>query len=206
VTNTAPTLTLSGPQTASEGLPYALGISAVVDPGADTVSACQIDWGDGSPLQDCLAALDGSLAHTFADGPAAHSIQVQLTDEDGVYPSVAAHAVEVANLPPVAGDDEFKTPPGAQTTIAAPGVLENDQDVAADALSASLVSGVSAGELVLHPDGSFTFTPPSGFAGELSFTYQALDEDGGVSNTATAPLTVDYLYLYLPAVAHPAIP
>lgn len=206
VTNVAPSSTLSGPATIGEGVSYSLAIGAVVEPGDDTITACQIDWGDGSPLQDCLSTLPGNLAHTYADGPANHTIRLDLTDEDGVYTSVDTHEVSVTNLPPVAMNDHYTTPPNHQTSIAAPGVLSNDADVPADTLTASLVSGPSAGTLNLHADGSFTYTPPSGFVGDVTFTYQVTDSDGAISNTATVTLTVDNLYLYLPVVVHSYTP
>lgn len=206
VTNVPPSLTLTGPANIEEAAVYTLGIGQASDPGDDTLTACQLDWGDGSPLQDCLAALGSNLVHTFADGPANHTIRLHLTDEDGTYQDVDTLDVSVTNLAPVAVDDEYTTPPNHTTVIPAPGVLRNDADVPADTLTASLVSGTSAGTLNFHSDGSFTFTPPSGFVGELSFTYQAIDKDGGVSNTATVTLTVDNLYLYLPVVVHSYTP
>lgn len=200
VSNVAPTLTLSGAAAVNEGASYSLGIGAVVDPGADTPTACQVDWGDGSPLQDCLAALGSSLAHTFANGPATHTIRIHLADEDGSYQDVDTLEVSVTNLAPVAVDDEFVALPNQQTAVPAPGVLSNDHDVPADPLTASLVSDVSSGTLTFHPDGSFTYTPQAGFVGVATFTYQVTDPDGAVSNTATVTLTVDHLYLHLPIV------
>lgn len=202
VQNVAPNLALSGAASVAEGVNYLLGIGAVVDPGDDTLSACQVDWGDGSPLQDCLSALGGTLGHIFPNGPASHTVRIHLTDEDGTYQNVDTLLVDVSNVAPVAVDDEYTTPPNHQTIIAGPGVLANDQDVPADSLTASLVSGASTGSLSLQPDGGFTYTPPSGFIGTVTFTYRATDADDGVSNTATVTLTVDNIYLYLPVLRH----
>ena len=76
--------------------------------------------------------------------------------------------------------------------VAAPGVLANDSDVENDPLTAVLVTGPSNGTLTptLNPDGSFTYTPNPNFSGTDSFTYQAVDSLGGVSNTATVTITV----------------
>ena len=70
----------------------------------------------------------------------------------------------------------------------APGVLGNDIDVDGDTLSAVLVAGPGVGTLTLAA-GSFTYTPPTGFSGPVSFTYQA--SDGALtSTTATVTITV----------------
>jgi len=203
VLDAPPTLDLSGASSVAEGVSYALAIGPVVDPGGSTVTACQLDWGDGSPLQDCLAAIGGSLTHIFPDGPASHTISIALTDEDGTYPDVDTLNVTVTNVAPVAVNDAYTVPPDQNSVVAAPGVLANDQDVPADSLTASLVSGPSSGSLTLNANGSFSYTPQSGFIGEVSFTYRATDSDGAVSNTATVTLTVDNIFLYLPVVTRP---
>jgi len=203
VLDVPPTLDLSGASSVAEGVSYALAIGPVVDPGGSTITACQLDWDDGSPLQDCLAAIGGSLTHVFPDGPASHTISITLTDEDGTYPDVDTLAVNVTNVAPVAFDDAYTVPPDQQLVIPAPGVLANDQDVPADSLTASLVSGPGSGSLTLNANGSFTYTPQSGFVGDVSFTYRATDSDGALSNTATVTLTVENIYLYLPVVMRP---
>lgn len=59
-------------------------------------------------------------------------------------------------------------------TVAAPGVLSNDSNVAGGAvLAAVLVSGPAHGSLKLNGDGSFVYTPQAGFSGIDSFTYRA---------------------------------
>lgn len=52
-----------------------------------------------------------------------------------------------------------------------------------------LVSKPSHGQLILNPDGSFTYTPATNYVGADSFTYQA--NDGQLrSNIATVSLSV----------------
>lgn len=203
VLDVPPSVELSGASSVGEGLNYALAIGPVVDPGGSTVTACQLDWGDGSPLQDCLAAVGGSLTHVFPDGPASHTIGITLTDEVGTYADVDTLLLDVTNVAPVAVDDAYTALPNQQTVVAAPGVLTNDQDVPADSLTASLVSGPSSGSLTLNANGSFSYTPPAGFTGEVSFTYRATDSDGALSNTATVTLSVEDIHLHLPLVMYP---
>ena len=67
--------------------------------------------------------------------------------------------------PPSAQDDNYVTDEDASLDIAAPGVLGNDSDVDGDTLSAVLVASVSNGTLSLGSDGSFTYSPDSGYSG-----------------------------------------
>ncbi|MBD3256752.1 MAG: DUF11 domain-containing protein, partial [Candidatus Lokiarchaeota archaeon] len=100
VNNVAPTLTLSGDAHVDEGAIYTLHLSAVTDPGDDTISTCTVDWGDGDS-DDCRGAIDGTITHTYVDGPAAHTITVDLTDEDGTYTDVDSRSVVVDNVAPI---------------------------------------------------------------------------------------------------------
>ncbi len=77
---------------------------------------------------------------------------------------------------------------GTPQTVA--GVLANDVDADADPLSAVLVSGPAhASAFVLSPDGTFVYTPETGFRGTDQFTYRA-DDGGASSHVATVTITV----------------
>jgi len=94
------------------------------------------------------------------------------------------------NQPPVAAADSYAVNEGQTLNIGAPGVLANDTDPNTNPLTAVLIGGVANGTLALQPNGSFSFTPPPGFSGATSFTYQA--DDGTVrSDTATVAITVN---------------
>ena len=69
------------------------------------------------------------------------------------------------------------------------GVLANDYDADADALTAVLVTGPSHGTLSLSADGSVRYTPNAGFSGVDSFTYKANDGRAD-SNVATVSIIV----------------
>ncbi len=71
----------------------------------------------------------------------------------------------------------------------APGVLVNDTDADADALSAVHVDGPAHGTLTLNLDGSFTYTPNAGFNGLDAFRYRANDGQAD-SNLATVTIRV----------------
>ncbi len=93
------------------------------------------------------------------------------------------------NDPPVANTDSFETTQDSTLTTAAPGVLRNDTDVDGDTLAAMLVSSVSQGSITLRKDGFFEYVPTSGFSGEDTFTYQAVD-DSSAADTASVHITV----------------
>src|SRR4029434_2670134 len=66
-------------------------------------------------------------------------------------------------------------------------VMGNDSDIDGDALTARLIRGPQHGELVFNPDGTFTYTPDSGFIGEDCFRYQLND---GMANSGVALVTL----------------
>ncbi|MCK6475025.1 MAG: PKD domain-containing protein [Planctomycetes bacterium] len=93
--------------------------------------------------------------------------------------------------PPDAADDAYATGEDAPLTVAAAaGLLTNDQDLDGEAIRAELVTPPSTGEVVLHADGSFTYTPPADFNGVVTFGYRA--DDGTLhSLEATVTITVN---------------
>jgi len=99
--------------------------------------------------------------------------------------------VKPANDPPVAVDDFYTVLGNTILSIGpANGVLNNDSDVENDPLTVNTtpISGPSDGTLTLNPDGSFTYTPTSGFSGSDSFDYEISDGNGG---TAIATAFID---------------
>ena len=94
-----------------------------------------------------------------------------------------------ANDPPVAVADEYNMNQDTTLNVGAPGVLGNDTDANGDSLTATLVSDVSNGTLVLNADGSFDYEPDPGFVGDDTFTYYASDATDD-SNTVTVTIHV----------------
>jgi hypothetical protein len=95
--NVGPMLTLGGADSVDEGLEYALSLAAA-DPGDDTISEWNIDWGDGE--NENVAGDTTSLTHTYADGSQTYSITATATDEDGSFDATAS--VEILNVVPSA--------------------------------------------------------------------------------------------------------
>ena len=73
--------------------------------------------------------------------------------------------------------------------VPAIGVLTNDTSSNASPLTAVLNTTVSHGTLTLNPNGSFTYTPTSGYQGSDSFSYHANDGNTD-SSVATVTLTI----------------
>ncbi len=83
--------------------------------------------------------------------------------------------VAAVNDTPIASADSYSTNQNAPLVVPARGVLSNDTDGDGDALTAALVSGPAHGTLTLNADGSFSYTPTTGYNGPDSFTYTAAD-------------------------------
>ena len=109
---------------------------------------------------------------------------------DNSNPATVSLTVDQApNEPPVALADLYNTTLDSVLNVdAASGVLANDSDAdPADTLTAVLGTNVGSGELLLNSDGSFSFTPASGFSGTETFTYIASD---GVDSSQLATVTI----------------
>lgn len=82
VSNTAPTVTLTGAATAISGTPYTLTLGSS-DPGADTISQYVINWGDGQ--SQTVSGTTTSVTHRYLQPGGNRNISVQATDEDGTW-------------------------------------------------------------------------------------------------------------------------
>ncbi len=109
-----------------------------------------------------------------------------LLDSNVVTVSINVAAVNDA---PVALADSYSTNQNAPLVVPPRGVLSNDTDADGDTLTASLVTGPAHGTLTFNADGSFSYTPATGYNGPDSFTYQAADATGS-SAVTTVSITV----------------
>jgi|GEM_PF-1483323 len=120
---------------------------------------------------------------TFTDNSATTNAVDMLLDKVSVgIPSV--------NTAPVAVADSYSTNQNTALVVPAAGVLSNDTDSESNPLTAAVVANPTSGTLALSANGSFTYTPNSGFSGSDSFTYKANDGTSD-SNTATVSITVN---------------
>lgn len=107
----------------------------------------------------------------------------------GIQIRPASTVGSINNLP-VAVNDLYTTAYEKVLDIPAAGLLSNDSDSDGDVLSASLTSSPSNGLVTVNADGSFSYTPNTGFSGVDSFTYTVDDGNDG-SATATVEITIE---------------
>jgi uncharacterized repeat protein (TIGR01451 family) len=144
-----------------------------------------------SPSHGTVAmSANGSFTYTPAanyNGPDAFTYTIS----DGSLTSTATVNLTVTpvNDPPVAVDDSYSTAEGTALTIAAPGILVNDSDPDADALTVISSTSPSHGTITVNANGSLTYTPSAGYWGLDSLSYTAGDGHGGTA-TATIHLTI----------------
>jgi len=101
----------------------------------------------------------------------------------------AADTGDGNNRPPVAVNDVYNTV--ANVPVTTGNVLLNDSDADNDTLGISNFSSISArgGNVVNNQNGTFTYTPPSGYTGSDSFNYLLTDGRGG-SDEAVVTINV----------------
>jgi VCBS repeat-containing protein len=98
--------------------------------------------------------------------------------------------VTPVNDAPVAANDSYSITAGSTLSVGSPGVLVNDTDIDSTTISAVQVAGPAHGTLTLNANGSFAYTPATGYSGSDSFTYKANDGQAD-SNIATVSITVN---------------
>jgi VCBS repeat-containing protein len=109
---------------------------------------------------------------------------------DNLLSSVAATvSIAVTDTPPVVVNDQFGILMNTTGGSAAPGVLRHATYLAGDVLTVTLQSTTVNGTLALHTDGSFEYTPNTGFLGDDQFTYTA-SSGGSTSGVAVVTLVV----------------
>ncbi len=152
----------------------------VVDVGTSTVLASTVSAGN----------IEGVFVHYSLNFTAQGPVIVRFTDQSTstISLDVGLDNVMVSSAP-VAVADSYRTNQNTMLNTPAAGVLTNDTDAESDPLSAALVGNPTHGNVVLNADGSFAYTPTTGFGGYDRFTYKA--NDGSLdSNVTTATVSV----------------
>lgn len=131
---------------------------------------------------------DGTLEYTpDADYNGNDTITYEITDGNGgTDAGEVAVTVAPVNDDPVANDDTDVT--GYETPVIID-VLGNDTDVDNDTLNVLGTPTSADGTVVVNPDGTITFTPNDGFAGDATIDYEITDGNGG-TDTAVVTVTV----------------
>ena len=179
---------------------YATNKNATLNVAAPGVLANDTD-SDGDTLTASVVSVpshgtltlnaNGSFSYVPATGYYGSDSFIYKASDGKAFSSSATVALTINNVnnAPVAVDDAFSVVKDTVLTVAAPGVLGNDTDVDGDSLTAAKVTNPAHGAVVFNSNGSFTYTPASGFSGTDTFTYVANDSHVN-SNTATVTITV----------------
>lgn len=171
-----------------------------------TISAPGVLGNDTDPENDALTAqLTAGVAHGtlslapnggFSYTPAANfngtdSFTYKAFDgtRDSVAPATVTINVTAVNDAPVSAADSYATALDTPLTVpVATGVLSNDSDVDGQSITAEIAAAPANGFVSLNPDGSFSYTPNSGYSGVDTFSYRASD---GVLFSAIAVVSVN---------------
>jgi hypothetical protein len=126
---------------------------------------------------------DGSFTYTpVTNFTGTDSFNYTLSNYAGSSSATISLTITAA---PVAVNDSYSTPYNTPLVVAAPGPLYNDD---LEGATATLDTSPTHGSITFNTDGSFTYTPTSGYSGSDSFTYLLTNIAG--TSTGTVNLTV----------------
>lgn len=159
------------------------------DADGDALTATVVDQPDNGSL---ILNDDGSFTYGPDDNFAGtDQFTYETTDGEFSDNATATIVVNSVNDVPVANANVYATDQDVVLTVnTANGVLANDTDADGDSLTAVLVAEPGGGAVDLDDDGSFVYTPDTGFSGSDSFTYRA-DDTTATSNIGTVTVNVN---------------
>jgi gliding motility-associated-like protein len=144
---------------------------------------------------------NGTYTATLTAGTTAGTAVVSGTVNGAAINSTANvvfTALPIPNRSPVAVNDSYTVNNHEKLTG---NVLSNDSDPDGDQLTVktTLVRQPMFGTVIMKSDGSFTYTPNKGYAGEDSFTYQVCDNGNPVlCAQAVATIQVKQTLVFIP--------
>jgi VCBS repeat-containing protein len=163
-------------------------LSGAADPQSLSITAAAVS----QPVNGTLSlAADGSFVYTPASGfSGTDSFTYTASDSNATsQPATVTITVNASTAPTAKADSFSVTEDAPFTTNPGGGVLTNDTDPQNSTLTAAVATQPIHGTLSFSSDGSFTYTPETGFTGSDSFTYTATNPSSQTS-TATVTLTV----------------
>ena len=176
-----------------------------VDPNGETLVVTEVN---GAPLAGPITTANGGTLEIAADGsytytPADDFVgtdSVSYTISDGLGGTdTATIYLGIFDAPPQLEDDINNT---SVNTPVDGNVLTNDSSEPGDDLSVADGNGAplteptqfttsAGGTLLINPDGTYTYTPPTDFVGEDSITLEICDEGGNCGETELSIEVVD---------------
>ncbi|WP_261815292.1 Ig-like domain-containing protein [Vibrio gallicus] len=153
------------------------------------------DRDEGSSLTTSAAIQrDGAetIAQTVFDTFGLDDVLITPQQQSIIFQFIS-ETVELVNTPPQAGDAIFETNEDSTFAGAVPVADDSDGEI----VGYELVKDVESGRLIFESDGSFSFDPQgqfddlsSGDTREVSFDYNAVDDDGASSDVKTITIVV----------------
>jgi hypothetical protein len=152
------------------------------DPNGDSLTLVEFSQPD---LGSLVAGVDGTLLYTppadfFGEVTASYTAA---DGNGGLAIGTIAIVVESVNDLPVGRRDVVTLTDYLPFVI---NVLANDGDIDGDRLRVTDVLGITAGVVVVNPDGTVTYRPTAGFVGTDAFSYLVADDVGGVDTVAVS--------------------
>ena len=166
--NDAPTLTVTGAASVTQGTPYTLNLSAS-DPDGDIITSWTINWGDGAV--ETFAGNPSSVTHTYTQAGFTYDITVSATDVTGTYISGDLISTSLQN------DRIYWFDPNnplINTWVDVPGVGNEPLDVQFGPDGEIYVTGFVSNKIFRYnADGSFdtTFVDGSGLSGPARMAF-----------------------------------
>jgi VCBS repeat-containing protein len=154
------------------------------DPDADPIEVTSATAANGTVSINS----DGTLTYTpNADFNGSDIISYNISDgQGGTSSATVAVSVSAVNDNPLAINNVAVTDEDTAITI---DVLMNDSDVEGDSLTVTSASAVN-GIVTVNGDGTLSYTPNAGFAGNDTISYEISDGNGG-TDTASVAVTVN---------------
>ena len=159
----------------------------------------------GLSIDPSTGLITGTLSHNASsqgssgNGGPGGNYSVTISANDGTSTVSQTFTLTAINLLPTATDASVTVQQGSSLI----GNLANyASDPDGDALTFSAATQPANGVVTVGANGSYTYTPASGFIGQDSFTYQVLDADGGVT-LATVTFNVSIQPDQAPVVSTP---
>ena len=167
--------------------------------GESVTPAGALQVGPAVPSQTGVVAYTATDAEELPNGLFTYFGVAEFADADHTQSGPSNFVTILAvNDAPIAVADAYSTNqgtplvvPAAASTALRQGVLANDIDLDSPlSLKATVLQPPAHGTLSLNANGSFIYTPASGFSGSDVFTYTASDVDPSRTSSATVSITV----------------
>ncbi len=137
---------------------------------------------------------DGSFVYIpDADFIGLDTFVYRMRDASNNFSDSVMVTIEVmeGNRAPIGVDDQYTAVINTMLSIVPPGFLANDIDLDGEALTATaILDNVNHGSLSGFGDGSFIYTPNTGFTGIDTFVYRMRDASNNFSDSVTVTIEV----------------